>query len=157
MGFCMRLYQEVLYERVTAGRRVRLHRRIGEREEQAYGEQAREIAAELAVHFEQGRDYRRAVQYLQQAGENALRRLPIRKRSLISPKGWSCSSSAGHARAHPARTDAANHPGVPLSATKGYAAPEVEKAYTRARELCQQVGETPQLFPVLWGLWSILS
>ena len=38
-------------------------------------------------------------------------------------------------------------------ATKGYAAPEVEKAYTRARELCQQVGETPQLFPVLWGLW----
>ena len=38
-------------------------------------------------------------------------------------------------------------------ATKGYAAPEVEHAYTRARELCQQVGETPQLFPVLWGLW----
>ena len=39
-------------------------------------------------------------------------------------------------------------------ATKGYAAPEVEQAYTRARELCQQVGETPQLFPVLWGLWQ---
>ena len=46
--------------------------------------------------------------------------------------------------------------GVPLMATKGYAAPEVGKAYTRARELCQQVGETPQLFPVLWGLWSVL-
>ena len=43
--------------------------------------------------------------------------------------------------------------GAPLMATKGYAAPEVEKAYTRARELCQQVGETPQLFPVLRGLW----
>ena len=39
-----------------------------------------------------------------------------------------------------------------MIATKGYAAPEVEKAYTRARELCQQVGETPQLFPVLCGL-----
>ena len=38
--------------------------------------------------------------------------------------------------------------------TRGYAAPEVEKAYTRARELCQQLGETPQLFPVLWGLWN---
>src|SRR5262245_53098805 len=34
-------------------------------------------------------------------------------------------------------------------ATKGFAAPEVERAYVRARELCQQVGETPQLFPVL--------
>jgi predicted ATPase len=37
-------------------------------------------------------------------------------------------------------------------ATKGLAAPEVEHAYTRARELCHQVGETPQLFPVLVGL-----
>jgi predicted ATPase len=37
--------------------------------------------------------------------------------------------------------------------TKGYAFPDVEEAYGRARELCQQVGDTPQLFPVLWGLW----
>ena len=43
---------------------------------------------------------------------------------------------------------------MPLMATKGFAAPEVEQAYTRARELCQQVGETPQLFPVLFGLWA---
>ena len=42
---------------------------------------------------------------------------------------------------------------MPLIAIKGYAAPEVEKTYTRARELCQQLGETPQLFPVLFGLW----
>src|SRR5262249_41379346 len=43
--------------------------------------------------------------------------------------------------------------GGPLMATKGYAAPEVGAVYTRARELCQQVRETPQLFPVLLGLW----
>jgi predicted ATPase/class 3 adenylate cyclase len=43
--------------------------------------------------------------------------------------------------------------GPALMATKGYAAPEVEYAYARARELCQQVGETPQLFQALWGLW----
>jgi predicted ATPase len=43
--------------------------------------------------------------------------------------------------------------GGPLVMTKGYAAPEVELAYARARELCRQVGETPQLFPVLVGLW----
>ena len=36
--------------------------------------------------------------------------------------------------------------------TKGYAAPEVEHAYRRARELGQQLGETPQLFQVLRGL-----
>src|SRR5712691_7335176 len=38
--------------------------------------------------------------------------------------------------------------GSPLIATKGYAAPQVEQAYARAQELCQQLGETPQLFPV---------
>ena len=30
--------------------------------------------------------------------------------------------------------------------------PEVEQTYTRARALCQQVGETPQLIPTLRGL-----
>ena len=44
-------------------------------------------------------------------------------------------------------------PGRTLMALKGHAAPEVGQAYTRARELCQQMGETPQLFPVLLGLW----
>ena len=42
-----------------------------------------------------------------------------------------------------------------LMITTSYAAPEVEKAYTRAAELCQQVGRTPQLFPVLWGLHQV--
>ena len=43
--------------------------------------------------------------------------------------------------------------GPALVATKGYAAPEVEQTYARARALCAQVGDTPQLFPVLRGLW----
>jgi hypothetical protein len=40
-----------------------------------------------------------------------------------------------------------------LIATKGWAAPEVGKTYARARALCAQVGETPQLLPTLRGLW----
>jgi predicted ATPase len=36
--------------------------------------------------------------------------------------------------------------------SKGWAAPEVATTYTRARELCQQLGDHPQLFPVLFGL-----
>jgi predicted ATPase len=43
--------------------------------------------------------------------------------------------------------------GIPLSATRGYAAPEVADLYTRAQALCQRLGETPQLIPVLLGLW----
>ncbi|MGE0679480.1 MAG: adenylate/guanylate cyclase domain-containing protein [Candidatus Binatia bacterium] len=45
------------------------------------------------------------------------------------------------------------HPeGAPLMTTKGYAAPEMEQVYTRAWEPCQQVGETPEFFPILFGL-----
>jgi predicted ATPase len=40
-----------------------------------------------------------------------------------------------------------------LIVTKGCAEPEVQRTYARAHELCQQVGETAQLFSALWGLW----
>jgi predicted ATPase len=43
--------------------------------------------------------------------------------------------------------------GAALQVTKGHGAPEVEHAYTQARALCQQMGETPELAPVLLGLW----
>jgi predicted ATPase len=43
--------------------------------------------------------------------------------------------------------------GVALQIAKGHAAPEVEHAYNQAYALCQQVGESPELVPVLFGLW----
>src|SRR5262249_58076831 len=44
--------------------------------------------------------------------------------------------------------------GRALSVGKGYAAPDVGTAYGRARELCRQLGEIPQLVPALGGLVS---
>jgi predicted ATPase len=44
-----------------------------------------------------------------------------------------------------------------LRATKGQAAPEVERLYTHAHELCERVGEPLQRFRVLWGLWMVYS
>jgi tetratricopeptide (TPR) repeat protein len=43
---------------------------------------------------------------------------------------------------------------VPLLAAKGYAAPEVEKAYSRAQQLCERLEKSEQLFPVLRGRWN---
>jgi hypothetical protein len=42
-----------------------------------------------------------------------------------------------------------------LIATKGYAARETEGTWIRAYDLCQQWGETAELFPVLWGLQQL--
>jgi len=47
--------------------------------------------------------------------------------------------------------------GAVLQIAKGLAAPEVEHTYTQARTLCQQVGETPELVPILFGLWRFYT
>jgi serine/threonine protein kinase/tetratricopeptide (TPR) repeat protein len=65
------LYQNVLYDEVISRRRILLHRQAGERLLAHYGEQASRIAAQLAIHFERGRDFARATEYLVQAGDNA--------------------------------------------------------------------------------------
>ena len=93
-AFIHALYQEVLYQRVAAGRRASLHQLIGERGEQLYDEQVSEVAAELAMHFEQGHDYRRAVKYMRQAAQNHFLRYANREaiaylgRSLELVKRW---------------------------------------------------------------------
>ena len=39
-------------------------------------------------------------------------------------------------------------------ATRGYADPSVAQTYREAREICNAIGEAPQLVPVLFGLWA---
>jgi predicted ATPase len=43
--------------------------------------------------------------------------------------------------------------GPALMVTRGFAAPEVADTYGRARQLYEHLGERPQLFPALFGLW----
>ncbi|MGH8558294.1 MAG: ATP-binding protein, partial [Methylococcales bacterium] len=73
------LYAEVLYQRLTPAYRVSLHRRLGERLEAAYSNQSGEIAAELARHFEAGRDFLKATHYLRLAAEEAVGRFANRE------------------------------------------------------------------------------
>lgn len=152
-GFQHALYQEFWHERVSVSHQQQWHLRIGERKEAAYGQRAGEIAAELALHFEQGRDYQRAVRYLQQAGENALRCMAHHEAVHLIRKGLELLPTL------PESPERAQQElklqltlAAPLTATAGYTSLEVESVHTRALELCRQVGETPQLFSTLLGL-----
>jgi tetratricopeptide (TPR) repeat protein/predicted Ser/Thr protein kinase len=69
--FCHALYQNVLYGELVSKRRIALHRQVGERLAEHYRGQTTRIAAQLAVHFERGRDFARAVTCLLEAGDNA--------------------------------------------------------------------------------------
>src|SRR5262249_4095486 len=63
-AFTHNLYPQILGARVPAARRVRLHQRIGEWLERAYAAQPEAVNTQLAWHFEEGDDYRRAIRYL---------------------------------------------------------------------------------------------
>jgi predicted ATPase len=85
--FIHALYVDVLYKRVAATRRRLIHGRIAEMGESIYGERVGEIAAELAVHFEQSQDFVRAVKYLLMAAENAMRRSADHEARVLSKRG----------------------------------------------------------------------
>jgi len=85
--FIHALYLDVLYKRVALTRRRIIHGRIGKRGESLYGNRVGEIAAELAVHFEQSHDYVRAVKYLLMAAENATRRSADHEAIALSKHG----------------------------------------------------------------------
>jgi hypothetical protein len=101
--FLHALYRQVLYERLAAARRVRLHRRIGEIEESAYGARVQEHAAELALHFERGHDHRRALHHLELAARNAWPSTP-------TTRPQHCSLGARHSPASLDATEAAQEP-----------------------------------------------
>src|ERR1700741_2548477 len=86
-GFVHALYQNVLYERLPVGRRVKLHRLIGERGEEVYGKRAIEISAELAMHFDRGRDYTRAAHYFKEGANNAIWRLAYQEAGDLARRG----------------------------------------------------------------------
>jgi predicted ATPase len=152
--FCHALYHDVVYARVPAGRRAHLHRQIGGRLEAGYGHRAPEIAAELAVHFTQGRDDHRAVQYLRHAGDNAMRRWAYQEAITYLTRGLELLETQPETPVRAQQElDLQLALGPALMAAKGWAAPEVEYTYARARVLCAQVRQTPQLFPTLRGLW----
>jgi predicted ATPase len=153
--FSHSMYQTVLYERAPTIRRVRLHRRIGEQQERAYDARAGEVAAELAVHFERGQDAARAVHYLQLAAENVLKRYAHREAAAYQQRALAVLSTLPDAPEKRQRELALQLAlGVSLTVTNGFADPRVERVYARARTLCQQVGATPALVPVLYGLWN---
>jgi len=107
----------------------------------------------LAHHYTEAGLIAQAIPYWQQAGQRASQRSAHIEAISHLTKGLALLTTLPDT---PAR---AQHElplqialGAPLQATKGIGAPELKNAYTRARELCRQVGKTPQLFRVVMGL-----
>jgi tetratricopeptide (TPR) repeat protein len=72
------LYRQALYRRISGLNRSRLHLSVGELLMPLCTAGKPELASELALHFEEGRDYGQATRYLMLTAENATRRFSHR-------------------------------------------------------------------------------
>ena len=113
---------------------------------------------ELAHHYSRSGNTAKAVDYLHRAGQQAVERSAYAEAVSHLTTALDLLTTLPESRERSQQELVVQMTlGTALRATKGQAAPEVERLYTRARELCEQVGEPPQLFRVLWGLWMVYS
>jgi DNA-binding winged helix-turn-helix (wHTH) protein/predicted ATPase len=147
------LYQQAIYARLGAGRRVRLHQRLGAWLEAAYGAQTGESAAELAEHFARGAAVRQAVHYFHRAAEKATQRYAHQDVVALLTRALTLLRQLPETSERLQQELAIQLTlGAAFIAIKGQAAPEVAQTYARAQVLCQHLPESPQLVQTLIGL-----
>ena len=130
------------------------HQRIAQVLEAQFPETVETQPELLAHHYTEAGLSAQAIPYWQRAGQRALERSANLEAVATSRKGLEVLAILPDTPERAQQELAMQTTlGPALVVTKGLRAPEVLHVYTRARELCQQVGETPQLFQVLRGLW----
>ena len=148
------LIQDVAYQSLLRSTRQQHHQRIAQALEAQFPETVATQPELVAQHYTAAGCAEQAVAYWQRAGQQASDRSAHLEAISHVTTGIELLKTLPET---PERTQQALTLyialGAALQVTKGQAAPEVEHAYTQARALCQQVGETPELVPVLFGLW----
>jgi predicted ATPase len=147
------LIRDTAYQSLLKSTRQQYHQRIAQVLERRFPETAETQPALLAHHYTEAGLSEPAIGYWQRAGEHASNRSANLEAVSHFTTGIKLLTALPET---PERTQQALTLHIALGAAlrmaKGYAAPEVEQAYTQAHALCQQVGETLQLAPVLLGL-----
>jgi predicted ATPase len=152
------LIQDTAYQSLLRRTRQQYHQRTV----QVLVEQFPEIAATqpelLAHHYTEAGLSLQALRSWQQAGQHAVERLAYTEAIVHLTKGLEVVQTL------PDPLERAQHEvtlqlalGDAVTATKGYAAPEVGRAYAQAWARCQQLPESPQLCPALFNLWKFYS
>ncbi|MFC6673679.1 adenylate/guanylate cyclase domain-containing protein [Marinobacterium aestuariivivens] len=147
------LTQEVAYASLLTEQRSELHERTAQAIEALFSSQLEDHCSELAHHYSHSGNSGKAVEYLQRAGQQAIRR---------SANQEAIAQLTGALELLRRQPESATRTGSELNlllmlgpvwmTVKGYASPEVEATYTEALQLCRRLGETPQRFPALMGL-----
>ena len=149
------LIQEEAYQSLLRSTRQQHHQRIAQVLEAQFPDTAQTQPELVAHHYTEAGLHAHAVPYWQRAGQRASERSSYMDAIAHLTQGLALLASL------PDTPERAQQElpllialGATLAVTKGYGNTEAERVFSRARELCQQMGETLQLFPVQWGLWT---
>jgi predicted ATPase/class 3 adenylate cyclase len=148
------LIQEAAYQSLLKSTRQQYHQHIARVLVEHFPETAETQPELVAHHYTEAGWGAQAVLYWQRAGQRALQRSANAEavQHLTTGLALLTTLPATAARAQQ-ELDLHLALGSALIATKGGSSLEAEQTYAQARALCAQVGETPQLFPTLRGLW----
>jgi predicted ATPase len=145
----------VAYGSLLQERRRVLHERAAQAIEEFFAEPLPEHYHALAHHYSRSGNTTKAVDYLHRAGQQAVERSAYAEASSSLTAALDLLTTLPETRERSQQELGVQMTlGTVLRNTRGQAAPEVERLYIRARELCERVGELPQRFRVLWGLWG---
>ena len=147
------LVQDAAYATLVRAKRQRLHARIAAAIEQHLPETAQAQPELLAHHYMEAGLAEPAIEYWLKAGQRAIARSAMAEALAQLRNGLNLLASLPGADRSRRELDLQVTLGVALMATQGWAAPEAGRANARARELCEQIGATSQLWPVLYGQW----
>jgi predicted ATPase len=154
--FVHALYQNALYADLKPTRRARLSRKVGEAIESVHGAKARGVSHELAMLFETGREPTKAATYYLMAARQANRVFADRESWALADRGLELARTLDPSTDRNAlELELLLALGVAVRSAGGFGHPVAREAYTRARALCEEIGETPHLFTVLFGLWEL--
>jgi DNA-binding winged helix-turn-helix (wHTH) protein/tetratricopeptide (TPR) repeat protein len=156
-AFAHDLYRAAALDRSPPNRRRRWYQRIAEKMVADCGERLEEVATELAYYFEQANMPLEAADYCALAGERAMRRLANTEAIAHFRCGIELLNRAPASARHDVLelhllVDLA----LPLTASHGYGTEEVAGVLSRARDLNQKLGDGPQTFGALRGLYQLL-
>jgi predicted ATPase len=155
-AFVHGLYQNALHASLQPTRRAGLSAAVGNALLAYHGKRNPALAAELALLFEAAREPTRAADHFLEAAEHAVRLSAHREAAVLARRGLGLLPTLPETPARLRQERAMLLAlGVSLVATEGFASPEVERTYLRARELCEREEDVLARFPVLYGLWNL--
>ena len=150
--------REVTYACLLRERQRALHARIAHSMEALYADRLDEQVERLAHHAARGGLGEKAVAYLRQAGAKAFANAAYSDALAYFTQALdllrNLAPGAGRDREELSLRLAL---GPTLQATRGYATAEVERNYTRACQLADDVGASVQQFQARWGIWLVAS